>query len=65
MDVLVLVANGDSDPMVLPHFAGLIPQSHVKIYPDAGHGFLFQHYARDVGAFLSFDLKLGLAARES
>jgi pimeloyl-ACP methyl ester carboxylesterase len=46
--------------MVLPHYsyllAGLIPQSRVKIYPDAGHGFLFQHhgeFARDVGAFLS------------
>jgi pimeloyl-ACP methyl ester carboxylesterase len=60
IDVPVFVANGDSDPMVLPHYsyllAGLIPQSHVKIYPDAGHGFLFQHhaeFARDVGAFLS------------
>jgi hypothetical protein len=25
--------------------AGLIPQARVKIYPDAAHGFLFQHYA--------------------
>ena len=60
IDVPVFVANGDSDPMVLPHYsyllAGLIPQSRVKIYPDAGHGFLFQHhaeFARDVDAFLS------------
>ena len=60
IDVPVFVANGDSDPMVLPHYsyllAGLIPHSRVKIYPDAGHGFLFQHhaeFARDVDAFLS------------
>src|SRR4051794_4570991 len=56
----VFVANGDSDPMILPHFsyllAGLIPQARVKIYPDAAHGFLFQHhadFARDVDAFLA------------
>ena len=56
----VFVANGDGDPMILPHFsyllAGLIPQARVKIYPDAAHGFLFQHhadFARDVGAFLT------------
>jgi pimeloyl-ACP methyl ester carboxylesterase len=56
----VLVANGDADPMILPHFshllAGLIPQAQVKIYPDAAHGFLFQHHeevARDVDAFLA------------
>jgi hypothetical protein len=45
----VFVANGDGDPMILPHFsyllAGLIPQARVKIYPDAAHGFLFQHHA--------------------
>jgi len=56
----VLVANGDADPMILPHFshllAGLIPQARVKIYPDAAHGFLFQHHAEfagDVDAFLT------------
>jgi pimeloyl-ACP methyl ester carboxylesterase len=56
----VFVANGDSDPMILPHYsyllAGLIPQARVKIYPDAAHGFLFQHhadFAADVEAFLS------------
>jgi pimeloyl-ACP methyl ester carboxylesterase len=55
----VFVANGDSDPMILPHLsyllAGLIPQARVKIYPDAAHGFLFQHhaeFARDVDGFL-------------
>jgi pimeloyl-ACP methyl ester carboxylesterase len=59
LDMPVLVANGDSDPMILPHYsyllAGLIPQARVKIYPDAAHGFLFQHheeFAADVEAFL-------------
>jgi pimeloyl-ACP methyl ester carboxylesterase len=59
IDMPVFVANGDSDPMVLPHFShllgGLIPQARVKIYPDAAHGFLFQlhtEFARDVDAFL-------------
>src|SRR4051812_43555443 len=60
IDMPVFVANGDSDPMILPHFsylpAGLIPQARVKIYRDAAHGFLFQHhaeFARDVDAFLT------------
>jgi pimeloyl-ACP methyl ester carboxylesterase len=55
----VFVANGDSDPMILPHYsyllAGLIPHARVKIYPDSAHGFLFQHHAAfadDVDAFL-------------
>jgi len=60
LDMPVFVANGDSDPMILPHYtyllAGLIPQARVKIYPDAAHGFLFQHHAEfaaDVETFLS------------
>jgi len=60
LDMPVLVANGDSDPMILPQYsyllAGLIPQARLKIYPDAAHGFLFQHhadFAADVEAFLS------------
>ena len=55
----VFIANGDSDPMIPPHFshllAGLIPQASIKIYPDAAHGFLFQHaseFAADVAEFL-------------
>lgn len=54
------VANGDADAMIPPSLShlmgGLIPQAAVKIYPDAGHGFLFQHHAEfaaDVNAFLS------------
>jgi len=59
IDQPVFVANGDSDPMILPHYsyllAGLMPQARVKIYPDAAHGFLFQHHAEfaaDVDGFL-------------
>ena len=55
----VFIANGDQDPMILPHYsyllAGLIPQAQLRIYPDAAHGFLFQHhavFAADVGTFL-------------
>jgi len=55
----VFVANGDSDPMILPRYshllAGLLPDARVKIYPDAAHGFLFQHheeFAADVHSFL-------------
>jgi pimeloyl-ACP methyl ester carboxylesterase len=60
IDLPVFVANGDSDPMILPHYshllAGLIPHAQVKIYPDSAHGFLFQHHAEfaaDVEAFLA------------
>ena len=56
----VFVANGDSDPMILPHYsyllAGLMPQARLKIYPDSAHGFLFQHHAEfaaDVETFLA------------
>jgi pimeloyl-ACP methyl ester carboxylesterase len=59
IDLPVFVANGDSDPMILPHYsyllAGLIPDARLTIYPDAAHGFLFQHhsqFAGDVHAFL-------------
>ena len=59
IDMPVFIANGDSDPMILPHYsyllAGLIQGARVKIYPDSAHGFLFQHHAEfagDVGAFL-------------
>src|ERR1700733_9420556 len=55
----VFVANGDSDPMILPRYsyllAGLLPDARLKIYPDAAHGFLFQHhseFAADVIEFL-------------
>jgi len=59
IELPVFVANGDSDPMILPRYshllAGLLPDARVKIYPDSAHGFLFQHheeFAADVHAFL-------------
>jgi pimeloyl-ACP methyl ester carboxylesterase len=59
IEVPVFVANGDSDPMILPRYsyllAGLLPDARLKIYPDSAHGFLFQHhteFAADVHAFL-------------
>jgi pimeloyl-ACP methyl ester carboxylesterase len=59
IDLPVLVANGDSDPMILPRYSylltGLLPDARLKIYPDSAHGFLFQHhneFAADVHAFL-------------
>src|SRR5262245_59231279 len=59
IDLPVFVANGDSDPMILPRYsyllAGLLPDARVKIYVDSAHGFLFQHhseFAADVHAFL-------------
>ena len=45
--------------MILPRnsylLAGLIPDAHLKIYPDSAHGFLFQHHAEfaaDVDTFV-------------
>jgi len=62
IELPVLVANGDSDPMILPRYshllAGLLPDARVTIYPDSAHGFLFQHhtqFAADVHAFLEED----------
>ena len=59
IELPVFVANGDSDPMILPRYshllAGLLPDARVKIYPDSAHGFLFQYheeFAADVHAFL-------------
>jgi pimeloyl-ACP methyl ester carboxylesterase len=56
----VFVANGDSDPMILPRYSylltGLLPDARLKIYADSAHGFLFQHhteFAADVRAFLA------------
>jgi pimeloyl-ACP methyl ester carboxylesterase len=54
-----LIIQGDEDLMIptkLSHLmAGLIPDAPIRIYPDAAHGFLFQHpqqVAEDVNAFL-------------
>jgi pimeloyl-ACP methyl ester carboxylesterase len=60
IDIPVFVANGDSDPMILPRYphllAGLLRHARLSIYPDAAHGFLFQHHAQfavDVETFLT------------
>jgi pimeloyl-ACP methyl ester carboxylesterase len=59
IELPVLVANGDSDPMILPRYsyllAGLLLNARLTIYADSAHGFLFQHhsqFATDVNAFL-------------
>ena len=52
--------KGEGDRMIPPRYshllAGLLPNARVTIYPDAAHGFLFQHhrqFAADVDAFLA------------
>jgi len=62
IDLPVFVANGDSDPMILPRYshllAGLLPDARIKLYPDSAHGFLFQYHAEfsaDVLAFFGED----------
>jgi pimeloyl-ACP methyl ester carboxylesterase len=56
----VLVANGDNDRMVPTRntylLAARLPDAGLRIYPDAGHGFLFQYpaeFADEVEAFLT------------
>jgi pimeloyl-ACP methyl ester carboxylesterase len=56
----VLAANGDNDRMVPTVntylLADRLPNAQLKIYPDSGHGFLFQYpaeFAADVAAFLA------------
>jgi len=54
----VLVANGDQDRMVptanSQDLARRLPNSTLIIYPDAGHGGVFQYYAEFVPAALEF-----------
>jgi pimeloyl-ACP methyl ester carboxylesterase len=54
-----LVANGDNDAMIPTKNSYLLarhlPNARLRIYPDAGHGFLFQYpaeFAAEVNAFL-------------
>jgi pimeloyl-ACP methyl ester carboxylesterase len=56
----VLVANGDNDPMMITENSHLLaqrlPNAQLRIYPDAGHGFLCQYpelVADHVAAFLN------------
>ncbi len=54
----VLIANGDNDIMVptvnSTDMARRIPNTQLIIYPDAGHGGIFQHHADFVPKALSF-----------
>ncbi|GAA5156393.1 alpha/beta hydrolase [Pseudonocardia eucalypti] len=53
-----LVANGDNDAMVATSqsrvLAERIPNAQLIIYPDSGHGGVFQHHQRFVPAVLKF-----------
>ena len=50
LDLPVLVANGAHDVMVHAFHSWAmsqrLPQAELVLYPDAGHGFLFQHVER-------------------
>jgi pimeloyl-ACP methyl ester carboxylesterase len=55
-----LVANGDDDPMMITENSHLLahhlPNAQLRIYPDAGHGFLDQYpkeFADHANAFLN------------
>jgi pimeloyl-ACP methyl ester carboxylesterase len=55
-----LIMQGDGDLMIptkLSHLmAGLIPDTQIRIYPDAAHGFMFQYpteAAAEINAFLA------------
>jgi pimeloyl-ACP methyl ester carboxylesterase len=55
-----LVANGDDDSMMITENSRLLarhlPNAQLRVYPDAGHGFLDQYpeeFAEDVNAFLN------------
>ncbi|MEU2228096.1 alpha/beta hydrolase [Streptomyces sp. NPDC018347] len=59
IDHPVFVAGGGNDLVVPPSafhlLGGALPNAKVKVYPDSGHGFLFQHHRQftdDVLAFL-------------
>jgi len=49
LKIPVFVANGDND-LLIPtrnsvEIAELLPNAHLHIYPNSGHGFLYQHAA--------------------
>jgi pimeloyl-ACP methyl ester carboxylesterase len=58
VDKPVLVVNGDDDTM-LPtihsfHLAQLLPDVELTIYPNSGHGGIFQHHDLFVAQALDF-----------
>lgn len=56
--VPVLVANGDHDLMVASEhstdMAARLPDARLRIYPNAGHGGVFQHHREFVPEMLAF-----------
>lgn len=54
----VLIANGDDDTMVPTSnsldLADRLPDATLRVYPDAGHGGIFQHHAQFVDDALQF-----------
>jgi pimeloyl-ACP methyl ester carboxylesterase len=54
----VFVANGDRDLMVASSLsadlARRLPNAQLTIYPDSGHGGVFQHHRAFVPAVLDF-----------
>ena len=52
------MANGDNDIMVASSYseelARRIPNAKLAIYPDSGHGGVFQHHDKFVPAVLEF-----------
>jgi pimeloyl-ACP methyl ester carboxylesterase len=54
----VLVANGDNDLMVASEhskdMAARLPDSRLRIYPDSGHGGVFQYHHEFVPEVLDF-----------
>ncbi|MEV6623592.1 alpha/beta hydrolase [Amycolatopsis sp. NPDC051106] len=58
VDQPVLVVNGDNDTLVPTissfHLARLLPNATLSIYPDAGHGGIFQYHELFVQQVLDF-----------
>ena len=58
VDKPVLVVNGDDDTMMPTissfHLAQLLPDAQLSIYPDSGHGGIFQHHDLFVAQALDF-----------
>lgn len=54
----VLVVNGDNDIMVptinSEKLAGKLPNAELSIFPDAGHGAIFQYHVEFIGQALRF-----------
>src|ERR1700720_3265736 len=66
------VANGDNDTMMHTQNSNLLaerlPNAQLRIYPDAGHGFLNQYpdlFADDVHAFLQTQVAVELRGRST